>query len=173
MAEFDKEKFAELLNTAKGNRSIRKYADDSGISPAHISRLLRKITKVSPEPDTIRKLAEAAYNNVTYEDFMIAAGYIDAAPSTSRDNIPSIPAEDIEKYKISRRDIKQYEDVMQHTRAFFMNDKVSDEDKEQLMYSLMEVFLHSKKINKEKYGKKQKRIIRSEVYTAWLIFASE
>jgi hypothetical protein len=35
-----------------------------------------------------------------------------------------------------------------------MNDKVSDEDKEQLMYSLMEVFLRSKKINKGKYGKK-------------------
>ena len=39
--KFDKKKFAEQLEQAKGNRSINEYARECGISAAHISRLLR------------------------------------------------------------------------------------------------------------------------------------
>lgn len=153
MAEFDKERFAELLEAAKGDRSIRKYAQDSGVSAAHISRLLRKINDVAPEPDTIKKFAASAYNGITYDDFMKAAGYIDVSGESK--DIPPLPSEYIEKYKFSRRDINQYEEVMKHTSAFFMNDQISDEDKERLMYSLMEVFVRSKEINRKKYGEKK------------------
>lgn len=39
---FDKNKFAMLLKRARGaERSINQYAMDSGISSAHISRLMR------------------------------------------------------------------------------------------------------------------------------------
>ncbi|MDQ4682984.1 hypothetical protein, partial [Stenotrophomonas maltophilia group sp. RNC7] len=74
---FDKELFAELLSKAKGDdRSINKYAAEIDISPAHISRLLRKLIDAAPSPETIGKFAQGAYNGVTYEMLMQAAGHI-------------------------------------------------------------------------------------------------
>lgn len=73
---FNKTKFALLLKRAKGaERSINQYAIDSGISAAHISRLMRGLLDTPPTPQTIEKLAEFAYGGVTYEQFMEAAGY--------------------------------------------------------------------------------------------------
>lgn len=73
---FNKPAFAYLLNKAKGNRSINKYADETNVSVSHISRLLRKLLDSPPTPETISKLASKADNGVTYKDLMIAAGYI-------------------------------------------------------------------------------------------------
>jgi len=73
---FDKNRFAQQLKMAMGSRSINKYAGDSGVTSAHISRLLREKIDTPPNPDTIKKLAEAASNNVTYEELMVAAGHI-------------------------------------------------------------------------------------------------
>lgn len=73
---FDKTKFAELLLIAKGDRSINQYAQQSRITAAHISRLSRSLLDSPPTPQTIKKLADHAYNNITYEDMMAAAGYI-------------------------------------------------------------------------------------------------
>jgi transcriptional regulator with XRE-family HTH domain len=86
---FDKNDFARLLKTAKGNRSINKYAGDSGVTSAHISRLLREKIDTPPNPDTIKKLAEAAGSNVTYEELMVAAGHIvpPSEPPDSNENI--------------------------------------------------------------------------------------
>ena len=73
---FDKNKFALLLRKAKGpERSLNQYAIDSGVSSAHISRLMRGLLDTPPTPQTIEKLAEFAYGGVTYEQFMEAAGY--------------------------------------------------------------------------------------------------
>lgn len=82
---FDKEQFAELLEKAKGDRSINKYASEIDLSPAHISRLLRKLLETPPSPETISKLAQGAYNGVTYDSFMIAAGHI----NDSEDEVPT------------------------------------------------------------------------------------
>lgn len=73
---FNKEKFALLLERAKGDRSINQYAIETGVSAAHISRFLRQLIDAPPTPETISKLAAKAYNNVTYQDLMIAAGHL-------------------------------------------------------------------------------------------------
>lgn len=75
MGIFDKEKFAHLLNKAKGNRSINKYAADCGIAAAHISRLLRSLVDTPPNPPTIEKFTKHSIGNVSYEDLMAAAGH--------------------------------------------------------------------------------------------------
>ncbi|NIK67894.1 S24 family peptidase [Paenibacillus sp. BK720] len=75
MSGFNKEKFAELLKQAIGNRSLNRYAEAAGVSNAHVSRLMRCKLEKAPEAETIKKLAEAAQNEVTYEDFMEAAGH--------------------------------------------------------------------------------------------------
>ena len=76
-SNFDLDTFAILLEKAKGDRSINQYANTIDISAAHISRLLRKLVKCPPAPDTINKLAGGAYNGVTYSELMLAAGHID------------------------------------------------------------------------------------------------
>lgn len=73
---FNKQGFADLLNKARGDRSITRYASEVGLSPAHISRLLRKLLDTPPSPATIAKLSLLAQNGVTYDDFMRAAGHI-------------------------------------------------------------------------------------------------
>jgi SOS regulatory protein LexA len=86
---FDKKKFAEQLEMAKGNRSINEYARECGISAAHISRLLRQMIDTPPSPETIEKLAEKAYNGITYYQLMQSAGYI-TYPKLSAQTIKKI-----------------------------------------------------------------------------------
>ncbi len=62
-----------LLKLAQGNRTLNAFARHADISPGNLSRIMngQKVT-----PDTLKKIANKAYNNVTYEQLMIAAGYI-------------------------------------------------------------------------------------------------
>lgn len=73
---FNKESFAELLDKAKGDRSINRYAEETEVSAAHISRFLREMIDAPPTPETISKLSSKAYNDVSYRDLMVAAGHI-------------------------------------------------------------------------------------------------
>lgn len=73
---FNKAEFAMLLEKAKGDRSINQYASDTEVSAAHISRFLRELIDAPPAPETISKLASKAYNDITYQDMMIAAGHL-------------------------------------------------------------------------------------------------
>lgn len=82
---FNKESFALLLEKAKGDRSINQYANETGVSAAHISRFLRQLIDTPPTPETISKLASSAYNDVTYRDFMVAAGHIDISQQSTKD----------------------------------------------------------------------------------------
>ncbi|MGH4122221.1 MAG: hypothetical protein ACREV6_04700 [Clostridium sp.] len=75
-SNFNTVSFALLLEKAKGDRSITQYANKIDVSAAHISRLLRKLVKSPPAPDTINKFASDAYNGVTYSELMLAAGHI-------------------------------------------------------------------------------------------------
>lgn len=82
---FDKEKFANLLRKAMGNRSINQYWLNSEVSATYISRLLRKLVDNPPGPEIIRKLADTAQNEVTYQDLMEAAGHFyDISPKELR-----------------------------------------------------------------------------------------
>lgn len=73
---FNKALFADLLKEAIGNRSINQYAMNCGVSATYISKLLRSLVKTAPGVDIIKKFSEKAYNEVAYEDLMIAAGHL-------------------------------------------------------------------------------------------------
>lgn len=77
---FNKKAFAELLSLALGKRSINQYERDSGVSAAHISRLMRELVDTPPSPQTIEKLSAKAHNGISYEDLMKAAGYLSLEP---------------------------------------------------------------------------------------------
>lgn len=76
LSGFDKERFAALLVEAKGKRSMNEFARDADVSNAHVSRLIRGLLAIPPEPKTIRKLASVAHNEVTYQTLMEAAGHL-------------------------------------------------------------------------------------------------
>nr|WP_144925163.1 hypothetical protein [Paenibacillus bovis] len=74
--QFNKEEFAALLDRAKGDRSINNFANETGVSAAHISRFLRQMIASPPTPETISKFAAKAHNEVSYQDLMVAAGHL-------------------------------------------------------------------------------------------------
>lgn len=74
---FDKNRFAAYIDQAIGERSLNEYARQTGVSAAHISRLSRALLDTPPNPQTIKKLADFAGNNVSYNDLMNAAGYLE------------------------------------------------------------------------------------------------
>jgi Helix-turn-helix. len=82
---FDKDKFVELLILAKGNeRSLNQFANACEISPAHISRYMRKLLSNPPSPDLLKRIANVSGGRVTYEELMNAVGYL--PDSTDRPN---------------------------------------------------------------------------------------
>ncbi|MEQ2464758.1 hypothetical protein [Niallia hominis] len=91
--QFNKEEFANLLDRAKGERSINNFASETGVSAAHISRFLRQMIASPPTPETISKFAAKAFNEVTYQDLMVAAGHL-ARKNESDENIEDGVAKD-------------------------------------------------------------------------------
>lgn len=94
---FDKERFALLLDRAKGDRSINQYANETGVSAAHISRFLRQLVDTSPTPETIAKLADKAWGEVTYKEMMVAAGHITAENNRVSEDSPRSRMEEARK----------------------------------------------------------------------------
>jgi GTPase involved in cell partitioning and DNA repair len=66
-----------------------------------------------------------------------------------------VPEEYTKKYKVTKKDLNQYEDVLNHAEAFMMDDKVDPEDKQKLFEIVSKLYWESKATNKEKYGKKK------------------
>ncbi len=74
-----------------------------------------------------------------------------------RTDIPNayIPEEYTKKHKVTKRDLTQYEDFIKQAGIFFMNDEVTEEDKEKLFRDISELFWKAKEMNKKKYGRKK------------------
>jgi transcriptional regulator with XRE-family HTH domain len=109
---FNKEEFAAFLILAKGDRSINRFGNDAGVDPGYISRLLRGLVENAPGAMVIKKLADAAWNGVTIEDLLGAAGYIDIPGKNTDDHIDLSPEhrkwqrviEEAARYNISPED---------------------------------------------------------------------
>lgn len=61
--------------------------------------------------------------------------------------------------KMTKRELSQYEKVMNEATLMFNNEDVSEEDKEKLMMALNDMFWKAKQKNKEKYAKSRKKNI--------------
>ena len=71
--EFDKDRFAEVLKAAIGDRSYSAFGKESDISFGYISKYINKKCDVSPTVQTLKKMAKVA--KVTYAELLEAAGY--------------------------------------------------------------------------------------------------
>lgn len=97
--DFDRKLFSDLLQRAKGNRSLNDFAKQSGVNSGYLSRLIRGERPNPPSADVIKRIASAARGGVTLEDLMAAAGYleVDAPPR------PLTPQEKLEELGIMLR----------------------------------------------------------------------
>ncbi len=73
---FNKKRLSELLTKALGSRNMSEYSLHTGVSLTYISELIKQERNNPPLPKTLKKLAEKAHGDVTYEDLMEAAGHI-------------------------------------------------------------------------------------------------
>jgi transcriptional regulator with XRE-family HTH domain len=94
---FDKDKFVELLTLAKGNeRSLNQFSNACEISPAHISRYMRKILSNPPSPDLLKRIAKVSAGRVTYQELMDTVGYspesVDKPSSTKMEKLYKVIA---------------------------------------------------------------------------------
>lgn len=74
---YNKKKLAELCRMAMGNRSIKQFSKDCGLSQSFLSRALNQQLTSRPSRRSLMKLTDpdANPNNVTCRDVMAAAGY--------------------------------------------------------------------------------------------------
>lgn len=73
---YDLDLLIDLIKAAKGYRSLNQFAKECAVDAGNISRLLNKKSSQPPRPGTLKKIADHAHNNVTYDKLMMAAGYI-------------------------------------------------------------------------------------------------
>ena len=71
---WNKKIFSLLLEKAKGDRSWRQFALDSGISYVQMRKLSGMTQENPPRPKLIKKIALAAWNDIDLEDLLYAAG---------------------------------------------------------------------------------------------------
>lgn len=72
--EFEKEKYAEVLKRAIGDRTIAAFVKEADSSAGYISKYLNLKCDVAPTIATIKKIASAT-KMVSYEELLQAAGY--------------------------------------------------------------------------------------------------
>lgn len=75
--DMDKEKFAELLNAAKGARTMKDFSEICGVNPSTFTRIIQKANKGASSTELIEAIAENAVpqSGVTLEALAEANGY--------------------------------------------------------------------------------------------------
>lgn len=118
---FDKEKFKFLLEKAVGDRNATEFSKQSGVNRTYISKFLNKKVDNPPSPEILKRLADAAHNNITYAELMEASGYIEKGS---------------EQYIEANND-KEYKKVFDYLDEFVQEMKIrgydySDKSREEL-----------------------------------------
>lgn len=83
---FNKKIFSMLIDKARGERSVRRFATESGISYLQLRKLLLCEQENPPRMKLMTKLAENSENGIDLEDYMYAAGIRD----NGGDNAPEL-----------------------------------------------------------------------------------
>lgn len=71
---WSKKIFSKLLHEAQGDRSVKQFADECGISYVQMRKLMMMEQENPPRPKLIRKIADHAFGEVDLADLMFAAG---------------------------------------------------------------------------------------------------
>ncbi|MFW6029887.1 MAG: LexA family protein [Halanaerobiales bacterium] len=72
---FDKKQFKNLLEKAIDDKTITQFSKESGVNRTYLSKYLNLKLDTAPNPDILEKIANNS-ENITYEELMTAAGYL-------------------------------------------------------------------------------------------------
>lgn len=76
---FDKEKFSKILINIKDSYgSINQMAEQTGVTSAYISKLIRLKYDNAPSPNILKKIADNSNGVTTYAELMNICGYIES-----------------------------------------------------------------------------------------------
>ncbi|MCX7903242.1 MAG: helix-turn-helix domain-containing protein [Caloramator sp.] len=150
---FDRDKFSYLLIKARGERNNAEFSRESGVSRAYISGYINKNIDKPPTPEIIRRLAEAAYNDVTYEDLMEAAGYIEKSESTNPDMPQLTPKEEKD---IAKR-LEQLRKELEKQQGLMFNGEPASPEAIESILAALEFGMRQAKIINKKYTPKKYR----------------
>lgn len=73
--DFNKKILSLLIEKAKGERTLKAYANDCDISYMQMRKLWLCAQDNPPRKSLITKLSRAAHCGITYEDFAFACGF--------------------------------------------------------------------------------------------------
>ncbi|WP_274964150.1 helix-turn-helix domain-containing protein [Tepidanaerobacter syntrophicus] len=137
--------FNEVVKKLRAEKQVSQKAVADAIGVDRTTYNKYETGKSQPDFETIKKLADY---------FGVSVDYL-----LGRTDIrnPYIPDEYAKNHKITKRDLEQYEDFVEHIGAFFMDNEIAEEDKEKLFRDISELFWESKEINKKKYARKNKK----------------
>lgn len=137
--------FGSRLKELRNGKGLSQEELAKAIHLAQSTIAYYESEKKNPSKQTIQLLSDF---------FSVSTDYL-----LGKSNIrnPYIPEEYKEKYEVAKKDVNQYEEFMSKAGAFFMDDKVSEDDKEALFRDISEIFWKSKEINKKKYGRKKQK----------------
>lgn len=143
---FNREKLIKIMKSK--DISMYRLWKLSGVSQSTISDIINKKGK-NPTTKTLQRIADAL--DVAINDLFDQDDIKESEPEIN------IPQEYSDKYKVTKKDIKQHDEVLEHAQAFMMDDKVGEDDKEKLVAVINKLYWDSKAKNKEKFGKKKKK----------------
>lgn len=86
--KFNKKIFSILIDKARGERSVRRFASECGISYLQMRKLISCEQENAPGLKLIKKLAENSENGIDVEDYLYAAGETGKTQDSSADIAP-------------------------------------------------------------------------------------
>lgn len=155
---FDSELLSSLIKQAQGDISLNNFARKCKISSSTLSRIINNKNSCPPAPSTLQKIAAVSHNDVTYDDLMAAAGYINSgeAPVEIPDTTKSVLSQKDEK-DIAKRIEDLKEDLLNGDGFMLSGNPISPEAIESLIEALSSGIRQAKIANKKYTPNKYKK----------------
>jgi len=153
---YDVELLSKLIKEAQGNRSLNQFAAECGINPGNLSRIINQKNTQSPKPETLKKIADHAYNGITHEMLMKAAGHIERKDQDTPILDAVLTAKD--EKDIAKQMEKIRKTLMEDNEGLmFSGEPLSPEAIESILDSLTSGMKNAKLINKKYTPKKYRK----------------
>ena len=152
---FNPELLIELVKQAKGNRTLNQFAKQCGVDAGTLSRIIANKNKQAPKPDTLKKIADQAYNNVTFNELMVAAGHIPEDENIKNDNNPVLSKKD--EKDIEKRIEALRHDLINNPDGLMLSGQPISPEAIESLVDILALGIRQAKINNKKYTPKKYR----------------
>ncbi|QXE18275.1 helix-turn-helix domain-containing protein [Clostridium sp. 001] len=142
-----------MKNYTLGTR-IRNLREEKSISQLELAKILNIGNTTLSQYESDKRVPSDTVKKKIAEYFGISLDYLMGLTDTKEPKI-NIPQEYSDKYKVTKKDIEQHNEVIKHAEAFMMDDEVGEEDKEKLVTVINKLYWDAKAKNKEKFGRKK------------------